>query len=242
MRLRPFFSYYGSKWRLAPLYPSPEYETVIEAFAGSAGYATLYPQKRVWLFDINPVIVGVWDFLIKAPSREITKLPVVFDHVDDLIIPQEAKWFLGFWITKAVASPRKQFSKWVRDYPKESGGWAETTRSVIAAQQQHIRHWKVMCGTYDSIPPGRATYFIDPPYQRRIQGKHYPYNDVDYSMLSACCKHFAQYGQVIACEEETADWLPFVPLRKVEGRNQTQGPGSRNYTEVVCVLNGGTQY
>ena len=41
-RLRPFFCYYGGKWRAAPKYPPPEHDTIVEPFAGAAGYATRY--------------------------------------------------------------------------------------------------------------------------------------------------------------------------------------------------------
>jgi hypothetical protein len=32
--LRPFWRYYGGKWRAAPRYPAPRYDTIIEPFAG----------------------------------------------------------------------------------------------------------------------------------------------------------------------------------------------------------------
>jgi hypothetical protein len=37
--VRPFFSFFGSKWRVAPHYPAPERDLIIEPFAGSAGYS-----------------------------------------------------------------------------------------------------------------------------------------------------------------------------------------------------------
>jgi len=42
--LRPFWRYYGGKWRAAPSYPSPRCETIIEPFAGAAGYSLRYPD------------------------------------------------------------------------------------------------------------------------------------------------------------------------------------------------------
>jgi hypothetical protein len=33
-RLRPFFSFYGGKWRIARHYPTPKYDIIIEPFAG----------------------------------------------------------------------------------------------------------------------------------------------------------------------------------------------------------------
>lgn len=75
--LHPFFSFFGSKWRLAPSYPRPEASTIIEPFAGSAGYSLRYPAHRVKLFDIDPVVVGVWKYLIAVSERELLRLPDV---------------------------------------------------------------------------------------------------------------------------------------------------------------------
>lgn len=56
MILRPFFTYGGGKWLLAKHYPKPRYKTLIESFAGSAGYAMHYSELQVRLYDIYPVI------------------------------------------------------------------------------------------------------------------------------------------------------------------------------------------
>jgi len=46
------FSYYGSKSKLAQHYPTPKYDTIVEPFAGAAGYS-LYGdnwKKNVLLY------------------------------------------------------------------------------------------------------------------------------------------------------------------------------------------------
>lgn len=50
MILRPFFTYFGAKWRAAPHYPPPTHPTVIEPFAGAAGYALRHHTRafRPW--------------------------------------------------------------------------------------------------------------------------------------------------------------------------------------------------
>jgi site-specific DNA-adenine methylase len=82
--MRPFFSFFGSKWRVAPHYPKPTHNTIIEPFAGSAGYTLRYPNRNVRLYDADPIICGVWDFLLRAASEEIRRLPLVFSHIDEL--------------------------------------------------------------------------------------------------------------------------------------------------------------
>src|SRR5690348_5384455 len=60
LKLMPFFSFYGGKWRAAPKYPAPLYDTIIEPFAGSAGYAVRHYEKRVLLCEKDPVIAALW--------------------------------------------------------------------------------------------------------------------------------------------------------------------------------------
>jgi site-specific DNA-adenine methylase len=57
LELHPFFSYFGSKYRLAKRYPKPQCDEIIEPFAGSAGYALLYPQKQVYLYEVYEPLV-----------------------------------------------------------------------------------------------------------------------------------------------------------------------------------------
>lgn len=64
--LKPFFTYFGGKYRLAPKYPKPMYNTIVEPFAGSAGYSLRYPEREVILNDLDPVISGIWEYLINV--------------------------------------------------------------------------------------------------------------------------------------------------------------------------------
>ncbi len=92
--LRPFFGYYGGKWRDALRnYPAPKHETVVEPFAGSAGYALRYPHKKVVLCERDPQIAAVWRYLLKVRPGDIHAIPdVPLDGtVDDLHICEEAK-------------------------------------------------------------------------------------------------------------------------------------------------------
>lgn len=132
--LRPFFSYYGGKWRDAVrLYPRPEHATIIEPFAGSAGYSLRYPDKAVILYEIDPVIIAVWRFLIAAKVSEILAIPdMPLDGTcDDLKVCQEAKWLVGFWLNRGTSSPRKSPSKWMRDRIRPGSFWGSgsATRS-----------------------------------------------------------------------------------------------------------------
>jgi hypothetical protein len=68
-RLRPFFSYYGSKHRIIDKYPAPVHGRIVEPFAGSAAYATRYYWLPVTLYDANPKITGS-NFGLKGHKTE----------------------------------------------------------------------------------------------------------------------------------------------------------------------------
>lgn len=214
MQLRPFFGYYGGKWRDAiKHYPAPEYPTIVEPFAGSAGYSLRYPERQIVLCEIDPVLVGVWRYLIKVKPAEILAIPDVSldGSVDDLRVIQEARWLVGFWMNRGAPSPRKKPSKWMRDGIRPGSFWGDRVRQTIASQVDAIRSWKIFEGSYETCPvTGKATWFVDPPYQ--VAGRHYRFGSesVDYKALAIWCKN--RKGQVMVCENEGADWLPFSDL------------------------------
>ena len=217
-QLRPFFGYYGGKWRNAlKHYPPPEFDTIVEPFAGSAGYALRYADRKVILCELNPVLTEVWRFLIRAKPKEILSIPdVKLDgSVEDLKVIQEAKWLVGFWLNRGTASPRPSPSKWMRAGIRPGSFWGKLVRERIASQVDAIRHWKVFNFSYADCPKvATATWFIDPPYE--TAGKHYRFGSekMDYEALAAWCK--SRPGQVIVCENEGATWLPFRELADVK--------------------------
>lgn len=233
-RLRPFFSYYGGKHRLAPFYSPPTHNRVIECFAGSAGYACAHHAHEVLLVDKDPLICGIWDYLIHVREAEFLALPLDFDHVDELSVCQEAKHFLGYRIAAGRPTPSLTVSTWARPRmlrPNDATYWNARARGLLAEQLQHIRHWRVANTSYADIPEQPATYFVDPPYQ--VKGYKYRYNQhqIDFDHLGNWCKGLAAAGhQVIACEAAGASWLPFREFRR-----QTCVTSSRQhpYSEVI---------
>lgn len=216
--LRPFFSYYGGKWRDAPKhFPAPEHARIVEPFAGSAGYAVRYPQAQVVLCDIDPIIASVWDYLIHVDAGEILSLPDVQadQSVDDLAVCAEARSLIGFWLNHGASAPRKRPSAWMRSGIRPASFWGQQVRERIASQVDSIRHWQIHNVSFDQCPVvGEATWFIDPPYE--LAGSHYRFgaNDIDFTRLGLWCRSLM--GQVIVCENEGARWLPFEPLADVK--------------------------
>jgi hypothetical protein len=213
-----FWGYYGSKFKHARRYPRPEYDTIVEPFAGSAGYSMHYPHLCVILVEKYPVVAEVWRYLIRTPSAEILRIPSPVWHIDELPgwVPEGARYLVGFCLGDASALPRKRASTWARQkyyYSRhEKGyGWTNQRKLRIAAQVNRVRHWKIIEGDYSQAPDIEATWFVDPPYNNRA-GTQYVHSEVDYDVLAAFAR--SRRGQVIVCENEGADWLPFRPYFK----------------------------
>lgn len=204
--LRPFWRFYGGKWRIAPRYPAPQYSTIVEPFAGAAGYSLRYPNRDVVLVERDPVIAGIWRWLIQdATPGDVRAVPDVPEGgtVDDIDAPQAARDLVGFWCNDATVRPSKRPSAWKR----EAGGtWGTTGRERVASQLLRIKHWTVIEGEYENAPPVEATWFIDPPYSTKA-GSYYVYQPQSFDALADWC--VKRRGQVMVCEQEGAAWLPF---------------------------------
>lgn len=216
-RLKPFFSYFGSKWRLSPKYPDPIHSKIIEPFAGSACYSLLHFNKEIILYDVYDKIVQLWNYLINVSEKEINKLPLLCagEEIPNYLT-EEQKILIGFWVSKATTRPQHKQSNYKCESGKslsDYGFWSNRIRTRISSQLKYIRHWKVKHSNYNLIDDQQCTWFIDPPYQ--IGGEHYKHNQIDYSDLSTWCKN--RKGQIIVCENNDADWLPFVPFYTTKG-------------------------
>lgn len=221
------WSYLGAKTKIANLYDPPHYDTIIEPFAGSARYSLLYWKNEVLLYDANPMIVDLWNFLINASPGDIVSLPDVPSRVSLDEFPsltEVEKTLIGFHLCRGKAKPRaKGFNQnsWHRD------------KHRIAANLYKIRHWKVTLADYTEIPNRECTHFIDPPYEltqeRPGNSDRYPRGVTNYAELAAFSR--SRLGQVIVCEGEGAEWLPFRPLIKT--RTNTNNRAVKHTTEMI---------
>ena len=237
--LRPFFSYYGAKWNLARKYPRPCHATIVEPFAGSAAYALHHPAKKVMLFDLDENIALIWSYLISVSEAEVRSLPLIApgQHVEELGLTEEARTLVGFWLNKASSRPCSVPSAWMRRPCYANQFWGVRVRERIASQLQYIRHWSITHGSYQEAPAVEATWFIDPPYQQK--GVHYNCGShgIDYPSLAQWCTQ--RPGQVIVCEQEGADWLPFKPFHSVAVTTRDENnPGSKRRSREVIALYG----
>ncbi len=232
--LKPFFCYFGGKWRIALKYPPPRHKTIIEPFAGAAGYSTRWWNRQVILCDLNEQVVGTWQYLIRSSASDILALPSKVDDVRDLKVCQEAKYLIGWWMQSGRNSIR--FHKVPKARPCPNSLWGSIIRDRIAKQITKIQHWKVTLGSWQTVTEryraSNALWFVDPPYQHIIGGLSYTHNssNINYEELSTWCR--SRQDQVIVCESDAADWLPFRPfLNGVNG--DTKGGVTVRTNEVI---------
>lgn len=230
MRLKPFFPYYGSKFRDAKRYPPPAHSLTVEPFAGSAGYATWWMPPRVTLIDSDPIIAGLWRYLIAVSPAEVLALPdlEVGQSVDDFPqLPQEARWLIGFWLNRGSATPKKTKTAYSARTDRSQLIWSARARERIAAQVEYIRHWRVHEVSYLDLNNPHATWFIDPPYCNK--GVYYRHHTISYPQLGKWC--LGRRGQIIVCEQDGATWLPGFPFEPLATIKSTRGTSK----EVVWI-------
>jgi site-specific DNA-adenine methylase len=202
------FSYYGSKSKIVDCYPPPKFGKIIEPFAGSARYSLKYWENNVLLLDKYSVIVEVWHYLQQASEKDILGLPNIKKGTDirKLNLSEIEKKLMGFYINRASAT--------VKNIASRFNDW-DADKIRVAKNLHKIRHWQIKQGDYIDLENEKATWFIDPPYM--FGGEHYKESSkkIDFKSLAEWCK--SREGQVIVCENTKADWLPFKPMKEMQG-------------------------
>ena len=205
------FSYYGRKTKVVKYYPRPEFNTIIEPFAGSAAYSLHGDnwKHNVIIVDKYEVVYRVWRYLQQSSEQSILSLPdVEYGHStkEHAQLCEEEVWLIGFCVARGSAQPQYQSGKF--------NSWPDNKKS-IARNLYKIRHWDIRLGDYRDIDNFEATWFIDPPYQ--WGGQYYTESNksINFPELSEWCK--SRIGQVIVCENTKADWMPFHPIKKMRG-------------------------
>ena len=239
--MRPFFSYYGSKYLGARRYGPPRRDIVVEPFAGSACYATYWGVRKARLYDLSEDVCAAWDWLINCSVEDILAVPApIRSNEEWLALPdgprQVVFWRSGYADAKVGKVLKPWYLEWARTGKRTNAYasgcrnlfWGEEKRAELAAAKPGIAEWTVDRLSYRDIPIDEAHYFVDPPYQGK-PGRAYPHNEIDYPDLADWVRSLP--GSVDVCENEGADWLPFVPLyatTSMRGRNRTREVVWRN--------------
>ncbi len=204
------FSYYGSKSKIVDYYPPPKHKRIIEPFAGSARYSLKYWQNDILLVDKYPVIVEVWNYLKNASESDIKGLPKLDtgQTIDDYDLSDIERKFMGFMVQNGTTGMRRTASYFAVKRMDEKFNF-------IIENLHKIKHWEIKLGSYDELENEEATWFIDPPYE--FGGHEYKCSNknIDFNKLAEWCKE--RNGQAIVCENTKATWLPFKPMKEMQG-------------------------
>lgn len=234
------FNYFGYKGRDAKAYPVPRYGHIIEPFAGGAGYALTYPDLQVTLYDLDESVCELWEYLIRASSKQIMNLPLIkpTQHIDDLKLHGIEKELIQRWLNPLSSSkaskipPVKVKSSCSDDRVIDSAIWGDKRRYKLSILVERIKHWRVYNKSYEACHDTYATWFIDPPYASKVSNAYKcTHKAIDYDHLSIWCK--SRKGQAMVCENtDSPDWLPFKKLHDIRGGNYVDGKIKRS-TEVI---------
>ena len=219
------FDYYGSKNSLARRYQFPRYNCIIEPFAGSAGYSVYHLSRNrkmtAILCDKSKEVVNAWEWLKSATRDDLMNMP----------LPEVGSITSDFFVRMSSTSNAAMSCKKMTVSRRMAHAYPVMLRRM-ARLLWVLPRIEIIHGSYDELQNIEATWFIDPPYQRRsgsCNGDGYAKGcrsaDVDFTQLGEWCK--TRKGQCIVCEKEGADWLPFRPFA------MPTNSLDKKYTEVV---------
>lgn len=236
MSLRPLFKWFGSKWSASKHYPAPAYDRVFEPFAGGAGYSLRHHTKQVWLYDSNPNLQVLWQWLIEdATETMIRDIPLGVAEGTDIRT-------LGLNVGQALLLKHWQRTNnvgscWtISPWGNKPGQWTPNTRSRVAEEVHGVKHWVFRLCPADVA---EATYFVDPPYEFNYR---YGCGAFDYEDLARVLRAIPTPRQLLVCEAscpktgKMPTWFPFEPFRKtVTSRRRAENHHHSN--ELFCHMN-----
>lgn len=211
-KIGPLFKWFGSKWQSAKRYPSPEHDILIEPFAGGAGYSLNHCNRTVIVWEEDPNLARLWQWLIKsATDDDIRLIPVGLPMGTDIRtigLTQGQTLLLKHWQRTNNVGDCWTVSPWGH----LPGQWTANTRARLADEIGAISHWEFRDPyNYIDIP---SSWFIDPPYlyNYKYRASLPPF---DYQALSSLVQTIHRDSQVIVCEAackvsgRIPDYLPF---------------------------------
>lgn len=244
MLIKAPFSYYGSKSKLAHLYPEPKVNLVVEPFAGAGCYSWLHRKNRqVWLNDLDARTHSIWSFLTDEDALDMLNYYLPDDDTikpgmkvsGDVLPETDASCYqlTGLReICRAEANQGTQGGKGVHDQITSMGAKCWKVKRKLLEVIPEVVDWHITNLNYTDMQNVYATWFIDPPYNNPA-GKRYRQSNINYAELAAYCQ--SRRGQTIVCENAGATWLPFTPMKhnRVSIRSRYQKADAK---EVVWVI------
>lgn len=236
-KIRPLFKWFGSKWQSAKRYPQPKHDTIVEPFAGGAGYSLNYCDRRVVLWEEDPNLVKLWKWLIdSATDQDIMAIPIGVEpgtDIRELGLGYGQELLLKHWQRTNNVGDCWTISPW-GNLP---GQWTANTRARVADQVYAIKHWEFLKPIEVIDVP--ATWMIDPPYLYNYRYRS-TLPKMDYQNLQSFVDTICQESLVIVCEAARKtdgaipDYLPFVASHQsvTSRRKSTQSHHSKEVTYI----------
>ena len=133
-------------------------------------------------------------------------------NMPDLKVGEKSSNFLH--IIHAVTKMAFKY-RTIKITPVLARNW-KCSKKYMSQNVHKVKHWKIICGDYSEAPDIVATWFIDPPY-RYDSGEGYNHGSklLNYEKLASWT--LERKGQIIFCEGDRADYLPFNPLITLTG-------------------------
>lgn len=215
------FYLYGAKNLLARYYQRPMHNVIVEPFAGSAAYSLYHlrnnPEARAVLIDSNDLIAGAWDFIKHCSPKDVAeyRTPKIGTYTDDFLL-------------KTCTSSNSAHQPAKMKVTKRMLDVFEYQRRRILSLLPLRDRITFVHDDYRAFPNIEATWFIDAPYQRatdRLEKNRNSRRNLGFRLLAEYARE--RRGQVIVCEKEGADWMPFEPFKANKNSND------RKYNEVV---------
>lgn len=222
------FDYYGSKNALAGAYPAPVHGLIIEPFAGSAAYSMHWLARntglRSLLVEKSRRVYEAWMWLKSARESDLDAL------LDECRLGERTTNFFVMATQASNAFFRCGYMTVNKRMVERLPGSVRRMKQLLPVMERV----EIVNGDYSDIQDREATWFIDPPYQPvngSIRGMGYDMRGgctsdrLDYRALGEWCR--SRSGQVIVCEQEGADWLPFREFRSATNSLD------RKYVEMI---------
>lgn len=202
------FYYYGRKKQIARHYPKPFFDLIVEPFAGAAAYSLHGNnwKKQVILIEKDRRVAEIWRWLIEEAT------PFKIQTLPNLRVGQKSSEFLH--ILHAATKMAFKY-KTIKVTPVLERNW-EISKRVMAENVHKVKHWQLIAGDYTLAPNAEATWFIDPPYKSN-PGNGYAHGSAAINYAELAKWIHSRDGELICCEGEFGDYLPFRTLLTLPG-------------------------
>lgn len=237
MKIGPLFKWFGSKWQSAKRYPLPKHDTIVEPFAGGAGYSLNHCDRNIVIWEDDVNLAKLWKWIIwDSTDLAVREIPIglpVKTDIRTLGLSPGQELLLKHWQRTNNVGDCWTISPW-GDKP---GQWTENTRARVADQIGAVRHWRFEDPyRYIDLP---CTWFIDGPYLFNYRYRA-DLPDFNFDALSSLEQTIHRESQVIVCEAKCKEtgtipgYLPFVESHSsVTSRRKTSQ--SHHSSEVVFI-------